>query len=167
MISTERLLLRQFEPADAAFILTLLNTPGWLQYIGDRNVRSLEAAARYISKGPMKSYQEHGFGLLLVVEREQGQPIGMCGLLKRDSLEFPDLGFAFLPEYTGKGYAFEAASAVLRDADETLRLSAIAAITAPENESSVKLLGKLGFVFKERTLPEEGTEELLLFCRQK
>ncbi len=167
MITTERLLLRQIDNADAPFILTLLNTPGWLQYIGDRHVKSLEAAGQYITNGPQKSYGEHGFGLLLVLEQELGLPVGMCGLLKRDSLSFPDLGFAFLPEYTGKGYAREAAAAVLKYADEILLLNTIAAITVPYNEASIRLLGKLDFVFKERTRSENGTEELLLFYRQK
>ena len=120
MITTERLLLRQIDNADAPFILTLLNTPGWLQDIGDRHVKSLEAAGQYITNGPQKSYGEHGFGLLLVLEQELGLPVGMCGLLKRDSLSFPDLGFAFLPEYTGKGYARAAAAAVFVGAREAL-----------------------------------------------
>ena len=167
MITTNRLLLRQLELPDAAFILNLLNTSGWLQYIGDRKVSTIEAAEQYIRNGPLKSYREHGFGLLLVQEQERGVPIGMCGLLKRESLAFPDLGFAFLPEYMGKGYAFEAASAVLKDADEALQLNTIAAITVPDNGPSVKLLEKLSFVFKERTKSEDGTEDLLLFYREK
>src|SRR5688500_10193973 len=100
MILSHRLILRQLELSDAPFIITLLNTPGWLQYIGDRYVKTIEDAEGYITNGPAKSYRDNGFGLLLVVERESGIPVGTCGLLKRKNLDHPDLGFAFLPEYT-------------------------------------------------------------------
>ncbi len=167
MFTTNRLLLRKMTLAEAPFILSLLNSPGWLQYIGDRNVRSIADAEQYITNAPLKSYTDHGFGLMLVVEKEQGMPVGMCGLLQRDSLDHPDLGFAFLPEYMGRGYALEAASAIIQYADETLQIDTVAAITVPDNAASVKLLSKLGFVLKEKTRLEGDAEELLLFLRKK
>src|SRR6478736_8102385 len=113
ILETERLQLRQFEIDDAEFIVELVNTPGWLKFIGDRNIKTTEDAIRYLQNGPMKSYQENGFGLSLVEEKGNRKSIGMCGILKRDSLENPDIGFALLPEFVGKGYAFEIALATV------------------------------------------------------
>src|SRR5688572_21540231 len=112
-LETQRLGLREFTRDDAVFIVELLNTPGWLQFIGDRNVKTKEQAIIYLENGPLKSYKENGFGSWMVELKEDKTPIGMCGILRRESLENPDIGFAFLPEYTGKGYAFEIASATL------------------------------------------------------
>ena len=167
MILSQRLILRQLELTDAPFIITLLNTAGWLQYIGNRHVRTIEDAERYITHGPAKSYRDNGFGLLLVTEREQGTPIGICGLLKRENLDHPDLGFAFLPEYTGKGYAYEASIAVLNYGQESLKIDTVAAITLQENIASVKLLEKLGFLFTGKTRSDDGREELYLFIRKR
>lgn len=167
IIHSERLLLRYIEYADAPFILQLLNTPGWLQYIGDRKVHSIEDAERYILNGPMKSYEDKGFGLLLVIEKMSGIPIGICGLLKRDHLPHPDLGFAFLPEHMGKGYAFEAGTAVLNYGQASLHIDTIAAITLPDNTASVSLLKKLGFVFEALSKFDDDPEELCLFIRKK
>src|SRR5262245_14852779 len=105
---TERLLLRRFTVDDAQFILTLLNEPSFLRYIGDKQVRSLEDARQYIMNGPVASYERYGFGLLLVELRESRTPIGMCGLLKREGLPEPDIGFALLPDFWNKGFAYEA-----------------------------------------------------------
>jgi [ribosomal protein S5]-alanine N-acetyltransferase len=161
ILETERLLIREFIPADSSFIMQLLNSPGWLRYIGDRNVRSEDDAINYLTNGPMKSYREHGYGLWLVALKDQEAPIGMCGLIKRDYLEHTDIGFAFLPEYTGKGYAEESAQAVFNYAKSTLFLPIIAAITVPGNASSIKLLEKLEFK-QQRTIELNG-EQLLLF----
>lgn len=164
ILETPRLILRQFRFSDAEFILQLVNTPSWLQFIGDRGVKNLEDAHNYLVNGPLKSYQENGFGLSCVELKDSGFPVGMCGLIKRDTLEDIDIGFAMLPEYAGKGYGFEVSSALLEYAREELRLQRIVAITDPENIFSISLLKKLGLQF-ERTIKHGSTkEELLLFA---
>lgn len=163
VIETERLLLRPFVLSDAAFVVQLLNTEGWLKYIGDRNVHTIAQAEQYLQNGPMQSYQVHGYGLWLVGKKEGNLPIGMCGIINRETLHCPDIGFAFLPEFTGVGYAFEAATATLHYAIDTLGLKEIAAIVLAENEKSVKLLTKLGMQHKGPVYFPDSTEELQLF----
>lgn len=148
VLETERLILRLFDPDDAPFILTLLNEPSFLRYIGDKKVRTLDDARQYILNGPRASYERHGFGLYQVELKDSHTPAGMCGLLKRDELPDPDIGFAFLPDYWNKGFASEAANAVLNDARERLKLARILAIVNPDNDASIKLLEKLGFRFE-------------------
>jgi RimJ/RimL family protein N-acetyltransferase len=157
-IETERLRLVEFTPEDAEFVLRLLNEPSFLRYIGDRGVRSVEDARRYIADGPVAGYVRQGHGLMSVQRRSDGEAIGMCGVLKRDSLPDPDLGFSFLPAYWSQGYAFEAAGAVMRHARDTLGLRRIVAITTKDNEPSMRLLVKLGFRFDR--LMTIGSEEL-------
>jgi GNAT superfamily N-acetyltransferase len=144
LIETERLQIRRLGPGDEPFILELLNEPAFLQNIGDRGVRDLAGASAYIRNGPVASYERHGFGLYWAGLREGDIPAGICGLLKRDYLDDVDIGFAFLERYRGKGYGFEAASAVLEYGWRTLGLNRIVAITAPHNEASMGLLRKLG-----------------------
>ena len=160
---TARLTLREFVDADAPFILTLLNQPSFLRFIGDKKVRTVDDARRYITTGPIASYQRHGFGLYLVELKDGKVPIGMCGVLKRESLPDPDLGFAFLPEYWGQGYAFEAASAVLKEARDTFKLTRILAITKPDNDASIKLLAKLGFQLERVMKLSSDSDEVKLF----
>jgi len=148
IFSTERLILREFTAADAPFILRLLNEPSWLRYIGDRGVRTLADAGAYVAKGPAASYARHGFGLWLVSRRADVAPLGMCGLLKRDTLDDVDVGYAFLPEFCGQGYAREAVAATLAHGRRVFGLKRIVAITAPDNESSIRLLEQLGFRFE-------------------
>ncbi|CAM3594989.1 GNAT family N-acetyltransferase [Aeromicrobium ponti] len=143
VLETDRLILRRLTTDDAAFILELLNEPGWIRYIGDKGVRTLEDAKNYILTGPMKMYSQLGFGLFLVERKEGCTPIGMCGLLKRDSLEDVDIGFAFLSRYQTQGYGFEAASATLRYGHEQLGLKRILAITTLDNYASSRLLEKI------------------------
>jgi [ribosomal protein S5]-alanine N-acetyltransferase len=160
---TERLTLRELTLNDAEFIVRLLNTPGWLQFIGDRNVKSIEDAKGYLMKGPLASYQANGFGLNLVELKKGVHPIGMCGLLKREVLECEDIGFAFLPEFSGKGYAHEAAACIVDHARQKLGLSRLWAIVTPGNQRSLQLLEKLHFRFKKMiVLPPETSEILLL-----
>ena len=147
LIETARLRLRRLTPDDAPFILELLNDPAFLRYIGDKGARTEADARRYIEGGPMASYDRFGFGLLLVSLKE-GEPIGMCGVLKRDTLEEVDLGFAYMPRFRAQGYAFEAAAAVLAHARTTLGLRRVLAITSPDNMPSIALLEKLGFSFE-------------------
>src|ERR1044071_8753307 len=147
VLETQRLSLREFTVDDVQFILKLLNQPSFLRYIGDKQVRNLEDARQYILNGPVASYERNGFGLYLVELRESYTPIGMCGFLKREELPDPDIGFAFLPEFWSKGFAFEAAAALMRDARERLKLQRILAITSLDNDASIKLLQRLGFEF--------------------
>jgi RimJ/RimL family protein N-acetyltransferase len=160
-IETERLVLREFTAADAGFVHRLVNEPAFLRYIGDRGVRTLEDARRYIADGPVAGYAQLGYGLMLAVRKSDGAELGMCGVLKRDSLPDPDLGFSFFPAYWSQGYALEAARAVMRHARDALGLGRILAITTQDNEPSMRLLGKLGFRF-DRILAMGG-EELKLF----
>jgi RimJ/RimL family protein N-acetyltransferase len=164
MISeTERLFLRELTEADAPFIQQLVNTPAWLRFIGDRQVHSTADAVRYLQNGPLHSYLENGFGLWLVALKTNQVPVGICGLIRRVLLDAPDMGFAFLPDYMGKGLGYEAASATLRYAREQLGLSRILAITLPENEASVNLLLKIGMRFEKMVQLGEEEEELMLF----
>jgi [ribosomal protein S5]-alanine N-acetyltransferase len=160
VLQTERLTVRRFERADAPFILDLLNEPSWVQYIGDKNIKTLGDAERYIQDVLLAMYARLGFGLYLVEETENGEALGMCGLVKRDSLQDVDLGFAFLSRVWGHGYAYESAAAVLSHA-KTLGLDRIVAITLPTNAPASKLLQKLGFTF-ERMITAK-TEDLMLY----
>ena len=167
ILETERLILRSLTVHDAEFILTLLNEPAFLRYIGDKQVRSLEDARQYILNGPIASYERHGLGPLLVQLRESHTPVGMCGVLKREELPAPDIGFAFLSGFRNKGFAFEAAGAVLEDARERLGLERIVAITTLDNESSIRLLQRLGFRFERFARLTAGGEQLRLFVRDQ
>lgn len=169
VIGTPRLLLRRFDGIRAdepGFMLQLLNEPSFLRHIGDRGVRTLEAARDYIAMGPLQSYQRHGFGMHMVELAATGQSVGVCGLVKRDFLPEPDLGYALLPAYCGNGYAAEAAGAVLADARESLRLHRILAITDPDNTASIALLLKLGFEFESMLQLTPGEKHLRLYASQ-
>ncbi len=162
-LGTARLSLAPFGHADAAFIVALLNSPGWLQFIGDRNVRSTEDAIAYLDNGPLKSYQLHGFGLMRVSLLSSGEPIGMCGLLKREELDTPDIGFAFFNRFEGQGFAYEAATAVIQHARDVLGLAELSAVVQSNNTRSVTLLKKLGFQFAQSILFGVKREELDLY----
>jgi RimJ/RimL family protein N-acetyltransferase len=163
IIETERLSLSHLVPEDAEFVLELLNQPSFIRYIGDKGVRTLDDARRYIADGPARSYKVNGFGLNLVRLKASNTPIGICGVLKRDTLPDPDIGFAFLPSYWNQGYALESAAAVMTHAQETLGLGRILAITSPDNEASEKLLGKIGLRFCRLTKLAEDANEVKLF----
>jgi [ribosomal protein S5]-alanine N-acetyltransferase len=163
-IATLRLIVRELTLDDAPFILELLNEPAFHRYIGDKGVRSLDGARHYLTTGPLASYAKHGFGLWLVALKDGDTPIGLCGPLRRDTLEHADLGFALLARHSGQGYAREAACAVLAYSRDVLQLDPILAVTAQENPASIKLLGKLGFQF-ERMIDLPGyTEPSRLFA---
>jgi len=144
ILETERLILREFDLDDAAFIVELLNTPGWIKFIGNKNVNSPEEAKAYLQNGQMKSYELNGFGLSMVELKYVGVPIGMCGLIKRDRLDDIDIGFAMLPEFAGTGYGHEIASATLDYAKSELGLKRVIGITDRENKISIRLLEKIG-----------------------
>lgn len=164
VLETERLALRHLSPeTDAEFILRLLNEPSFLQYVGDKGVRTLDDARNYICNGPMKSYEQNGFGLYKVELKEKGESIGICGLIKRENLPDPDIGVAFLPEYWRQGYALESAVAVMKHARQVLRLERVLAITSPDNEASARLLGKIGLRFDRLIKLSEDAAEVRLF----
>jgi ribosomal-protein-alanine N-acetyltransferase len=156
MLETERLRIRHFGLDDAPFVLELINDPDWHRFIGDRGVRTLEGARGYIEASLLSLYARLGFGLDLVELKDSGEPVGMCGLIKRDTLEHVDIGFAFLPAARGRGYAYESALAVRDYAIGELGLERLVAVTSPDNDASGKLLLRLGFQYKE-TIPW-GTE---------
>lgn len=162
ILETKRLQLRRLTPEDAPFILELLNDPLFLRFIGDKGVRTVDGARDYIVNGPMASYAQHGFGLFHVSLKHDGTPIGMCGLLKREVLADVDVGFAYLPQYSGQGYATEAARATIDYGRTVLGLKRIVAITAPDNEGSQNVLRKIG-LRQEQTLklPAYQTDSLL------
>lgn len=158
ILDTERLCLRRLRADDADFMVELLNEPAFLENIGDRSVRNTADGCRYILAGPVASYERFGFGLYLVALKETGAPIGICGLLKRESMQDIEIGFAFLERFWAKGYAYESASAVMDYARTSLGLKRIAATTAPGNRGSIRVLEKLGLRF-ERTIRLPGKEE--------
>jgi RimJ/RimL family protein N-acetyltransferase len=160
VLETERLALRWVQKSDAAFILRLVNEPSWIEQIGDEGVRSLRKAERYIQSGVMEQYRRHGFGLYLVETKQDTQPIGICGITKHELLEDADLGFAFLPKFWGKGYAFESAAAVMSFAKARFGLSRIVAMTSGANPTSVNVLVKLGFSLERLTQTAIIGEEL-------
>ena len=163
ILETERLQLRELTLLDNAFILALVNSPSWLKFIGDRNIKTGEQAKTYLENGPLKSYSDNGFGLWLVETKPNKIPIGMCGILKRETLQAPDLGFAFLPEFIGKGFGMEAAAATVGFAKEKLKLQSLCAITVPYNQASIKVLEKVGLKFNKRISLPNNPEELLLY----
>ncbi|MEO8606360.1 MAG: GNAT family N-acetyltransferase [Chloroflexota bacterium] len=164
LIETQRLSIRKLVAEDAPFILELVNEPAFIKNIADRGVRNLDDARKYIADGPITMYERYGFGLFAVELKESGVPIGMCGLIKRDSLEDVDLGYAFFERHWGQGYASEAAAAVIDYGRKTFGLKRIVAITAQHNEGSINVLKKMGFQFEKLiTMPGE-TEEINFFA---
>ena len=163
VFETERLSLRQFTADDAPFILELVNEPSFIQNIGDRGVRTLSDAVRYIEAGPISSYARNGFGLYLVTLKESGESIGMCGLIKRDALDDVDIGYAYLPKFWSKGYAVESALAVKEQA-RNLGLKRLVAIVDPANTGSIRVLEKLGLVFEKMIKLSADDIELKFFA---
>ena len=163
IIPTQRLVLRHLELSDAEFILELLNEANFLRFVGDKGVRTLADARAYLLKGPMDSYALHGFGLYAACLHD-GTPAGICGLVKRDGLTEADLGFAFLPRHCSKGYAVEAASAVLAHAARVLRLPRIVAVTSRDNMRSIAVLEKIGLKFQRMVRLAEHEADLQLFA---
>ena len=163
ILETERLLLREAVETDAEFILDLLNQPTFIKYIGDRGVDNLEKAREAIENKYRQSYRENGFGLWIVVLKETESAIGFCGFVRRESLPGDDLGFAFLPQFEKKGFAFESADAAMKYGREKLNFGRVYAITTQNNANSIKLLGKLGFEFEKLIKLSDGDDELNLY----
>lgn len=163
VLETARLrLARLTVEGDAAFMLRLLNEPSYIQHIGDRGVRSLAEAEEFLRKGPIASYEKHGHGLYRVERKEDGAAIGLCGLIRRDLWDEVDIGYAYVPEAWGQGYALEAAAAVMEHGRRTLGIGRIIAVVAPDNPRSIRVLTKLGLRFerKVRMKPDEGEIDL-------
>lgn len=148
---TNRLLISKFTLKDAPFFLELVNSPIWIKYIGDRKTKTIKEAEERIETGHLKSYKTHGFGFYkLLLKAENNKPIGTCGLIKRDTLEYVDVGFAMLPNYESLGLAHEASIEIIKLAKNVFKLVKIIAITTPDNDSSIKLLKKLGLIYKKK-----------------
>jgi RimJ/RimL family protein N-acetyltransferase len=165
-LKTKRLLIEEGCLGDSSFIFKLLNCPSWVEFIGDRGVKTIEDAENYIQKSLLASYAKNGFGLYKVSLKVTKEPIGLCGFLQRDYLESVDIGFAILPAYEGKGYAFEAAKALMDYGMSTLKFKAILAITSKNNTRSQKLLNKIGLLKKETIKPSGEETEMLLYTNQ-
>ena len=163
LIETERLALREITTDDAEFLLQLLNEPSFLKNIGDKNVRTIADAASYALNGPIASYKQHGYGLYLVELQETRTPIGICGLVKRESLPDADIGYAFLPEFWGRGYALEATLAMKQYAFQRLKHKRLLAIVNPANASSIKVLDKLGLRFDRMIRMSKAEPEICLY----
>ena len=164
VLETDRMILRHFADEDAGFILELLNEPSFIQNIGDRKIRSQDGAKLYIKNGPLASYAQHGFGLYLVALKETGESIGMCGLIKRNTLDDVDIGYAFLPRFWSKGYAVESALAVKNYGRDVIGLKRIVAITDPQNAGSIRVLERIGMKFEKMVKLSEDDIELKLFA---
>ena len=146
--TSERLIIRNLDLNDATFILQLLNQESWLKFIGDKQIYSIDAATKYLIDGPLSMYQQHGFGLFAVERKADGLAIGLCGLIKRAELADVDIGFAFLDEFSGCGYAYEAALLIKDYAINNLKLKRLIAIVNPNNQRSIKLLKKIDLHFE-------------------
>jgi len=166
ILETERLVLCELNLMDVEFILELLNTPAWLEFIGDKNVHTLKDAENYLKSGPIKSYKMNGYGLWLVLLKDDNEPIGMCGLVNRESLEDIDIGFALLPAYERKGYGYEMASATLIYSKNKLGIEKVVGITDANNTPSIGLLNKIGLYF-EKEINITENDSALLFSPDK
>lgn len=165
LLETQNLAISRFTASDDSFIFELLNTPAWKKYIGDRSINTLEDARNYIVNGPLVSYDQYGYGAWLVMLKDTLQPIGMCGLFKRDYLDGPDLGFAFLPEFEGRGFAFESSMAAIDYIKANYDLKGLYATTSEINLRSQRLLERCGFITHGTVMPTGETEALILYYR--
>ncbi|MBV8665456.1 MAG: GNAT family N-acetyltransferase [Burkholderiaceae bacterium] len=166
VLNTARLTLRPLKVEHAAFWLRLVNDAAFLQFIGDKGLHTLDDAHRSIAEGPVALFAERKIGHFLVQRKEDGAALGTCGLIKRDALDDIDLGYAFLPEYRGQGFAFEAATAMLDYARDEIGLKRLVAIVSPDNEASVKLLERLGMRFERMLMLKEPDDMVKLFGRR-
>jgi len=164
ILETRRLRVDRFTLDDAEFILRLLNDPSFILHVVDKGVRTLDGARAYLMNGPLAHYERHGFGLWRVSERETGAVVGMCGLIRRDAFEDADVGYALLPEFTGRGYATEAVRAAVRYARDRVGLDRLIAIVSVGNARSIRVLEKLGFTFERPVRLTPGEEEVGLYA---
>ena len=163
ILETDRLILSELKTKDAKFIHKLYNDQDFINYIGDKGIHSVQDALSFINTGPKQSYKNHGYGLYLVKLKDETS-IGVCGLLKRDDLDLPDIGFAILPDYRRMGFIYEASKAVIEDAKNRLHLDSLFAITTPDNNGSINLLKKLGFTLKDIIKRDKNNEPIQLYA---
>lgn len=167
---TERLRFRAMSETDDEFILDLLNSSGWQEFIGDKNVHNVEQARSYIRNSIESSYKNNEFGIWVVCLRDSGAVVGTCGLVNRDTLPDIDIGYAFLPQFYGQGFATEASLAVLSFAKNSLNLKRVLAIVSHGNHASVKVLEKLSFEsrgdYSLGPLEDGGEDKVMLFSRE-
>ncbi|MBE71816.1 MAG: alanine acetyltransferase [Thalassospira sp.] len=147
IVQTERTILREATHDDAPFILQLLNEPGWLRFIGDRNIHDLQAARDYIDLRFRENYDKLGFGMCVALEKQGQSPIGLIGFVKRDTLDAPDIGYAVTEAHQGKGYAYEVSSALINHGWHHYGFDKIYGYCLPENVASVRMLEKLGLTY--------------------
>jgi RimJ/RimL family protein N-acetyltransferase len=166
VLVTARLRLRHATTADSEFVLALVNDPDFIRNIGDRGVRTLADAERYLHNGPISSYEKFGFGMYVVELKDSRTPIGFCGFVRRDWLPDADIGFAFLPQYRAQGYALESASAVKAYGRDVLGLTRIVAIVSPTNADSIRLLEKIGLRFESMVRPANEDADIQLFATE-
>lgn len=164
-METPRLELRPARTSDAAFLLELMNEPRYHEHIGDRGLRTVEDAESYIAEKYSASYARFGYGLYIVETKAEGVAIGICGFVKRDTLEHPDLGFAFLERFCAQGYGYESAAAALEFGRVKLGFTQLFGVTSPRNQASIRLLEKLGFSSEGTTQLPSYAEPSLLFSR--
>ncbi len=163
VLESDRLNLFELEADHGPFILKLTNDQSFIKNIGNRGIKTIADAEGYILRAGANPYKKYGYGLYLVELKSTGEPIGICGLVKRDNLEHPDIGFAFLPQFCNQGYGEESSRAVLVFSQIGLKLSTVLAVTSPQNVPSIKLLEKIGFKFRKHVKLSEGTPESLLY----
>lgn len=166
ILETERLSLRHVNTDDAEFILALLNEPAYIQNIGDRGIRTLEQAKKYILDRLISSYEKHGFGLYLVELKKTGEATGICGLVKREGLDDVDVGYGFLPTFWGKGYATESVLALKKYAKNAVGLKRVAGIVAPDNQGSIRVLEKAGLMYEKMVKLSEDDIDLKLYAAE-
>ncbi len=159
---TDRLIIRHYTKDDAPHIFELLNSTGWIENIGDRGIKTHDHAVAYLVDKVIPSYANEGFGFYMCELKDKNIPIGMNGLIHRPGLDHIDIGFAFLPEYHGKGYAYESSKAILDHAKHDIGLKKLLAITTPENQKSINVLKKIGMHYVDQImLPKiEGISNL-------
>ena len=162
-LETQRLDLRWLTPGDAGLMLAIWNDPGFLEHVGDRGIRTVDEAERALIEGPLRLYREHGYGPYRLSLRGTDTAIGICGLFRRDGLDDPDIGFALLPEYCGKGYAEEAARAVVAHARDGLGLTRLTAIVSPGNAASIRLIRNIGLDFERMHRMPADSEDVALY----
>lgn len=162
-IRTARLHMSLLDYDDCEFIRELVNEPDFKRFIGDKQVKTLEDARSYLKNGPIGSFEKHGFGMFLVSLIDSGEPLGMCGLLKREQFADPDIGFAFLRRFWAQGYALESARAIMSFGSKQLKLERIIAIADPDNTASVRLIGKLGLKFERKVRMEGESVDINLY----
>jgi RimJ/RimL family protein N-acetyltransferase len=166
VIETPRLTLREISAGDAEFIFALMNEAAYLQFIGDRGIRTLENARAYILAKLAPSYAKFGYGLYLVELKGRQVPVGICGFVRRDALEHPDIGFAFLREHCSKGFALESARAVLNYGLGALGFTTVLGVTLPANQASIRLLERLGLRYQRMVRLPPNDQDSMLFSTE-